>query len=632
VPALLEVEDLSVVYEGDRRTIPILDSISLKVDGSQTVGIVGESGSGKSVLLTAILGLLPPHWHITSGSIRLAGQELRGSDERALGKIRGKQLGLALANPRQHLNPILSVGRQLANVIRSHEPQPLDQAFSKAVDLLHAVGIPDPVGRLQAYPHELSGGMCQRVILALAIANAPRLLMVDEPTSGLDVTISVQILDLLRESVRNLGSGLVLVSRDLGVVAHYCERVAVMRSGRIVEEAPVRSFFAAPRELYSQQLLRAAAAARDADLTIDAPDGASEVSQEMAAPVLELAGLIKRFPVKGGRQLTAVNDVSFTIRRGEAVALVGESGSGKTTVGRCILRLLDPSEGTVFFKGKDVTLLSRDRFRQLRSRIQMVFQDPFDSMDPRQRIGDAIAEPIRLTGSATQAERRARVDELLELVGLTTAASNLYPHQMSAGELQRVGIARAIATDPDLIVFDEPTSALDVSVRAEILKLLHDLQRRLGIAYLFISHDLTAVRRLCHRTAILYLGKLVEIGETESLFEAPMHPYSRALLSSVLYPDPEQVRSPFALTGEIPSPIDLPPGCPLHTRCPMATEHCSQVSPPLEEKTPGRRLSCLNVPALSSLAAQVPFEIQEYPYARRSNRLVGRGSARPVDP
>jgi peptide/nickel transport system ATP-binding protein len=613
VPALLEVKNLSVVYEGDRRTIPILDSINLRVDGSETLGIVGESGSGKSILLTAILGLLPPHWRITSGSVLFAGQELRGRDEKALGRIRGKQLGLALANPRQHLNPILSVGRQLANVIRSHEPQPLDRALSKAVDLLHAVGIPDPVERLQAYPHELSGGMCQRVILALAIANAPRLLMVDEPTSGLDVTISVQILDLLRESVRNLGSGLVLVSRDLGVVAHYCERVAVMRSGRIVEDAPVRSFFAAPRELYSQKLLRAAAAARDADLTIETPDGASHVTKKMAAPVLELAGLIKRFPVKGGRQLTAVNDVSFTIRRGEAVALVGESGSGKTTVGRCILRLLEPSEGTVYFKGKDVTLLPREQFRQLRSHIQMVFQDPFDSMDPRQRIGDAIAEPMRLTGSATPAERSARVTQLLELVGLTAAASTLYPHQMSAGELQRVGIARAIATDPDLIVFDEPTSALDVSVRADILNLLRDLQRRLGIAYLFISHDLTAVRRLCHRTAILYLGKLVEIGETESLFKAPMHPYSRALLSSVLYPDPEQVRSPFALTGEIPSPIDLPPGCPLHTRCPMATQHCSQVAPPLEEKTPGRRLSCLNVPVLSSIAGQIPVRIQEYP-------------------
>ncbi len=607
--ALLEVEGLSVVYQGDRKTVPILDSVSFKIDGSETMGLVGESGSGKSVLLAAILGLLPAPWKITAGSVRFDGQELRGMSEAALQKIRGGQLGLALSNPRQHLNPILSVGRQIANVVRSHEPQPLDQALAKAVDLLRAVGIPDPAGRAQAYPHELSGGMCQRVILALAIANAPRLLLVDEPTNGLDVTISVQILDLLRSSVRNLGSGLVIVSRDLGVVAHYCERVSVMRAGRIIEEAPVRSFFAAPREEYSQRLLRASAAARDADLSGEAATEGRE-EENRAAPVLELVGLVKRFPVKGGRQLTAVNDVSFTIRRGEAVALVGESGSGKTTVGRCILRLLKESEGSIFFKGKDITLLPQQQFRDLRSRIQMVFQDPFDSMDPRQRLGDAIAEPLRLTTTASPAERDKRVAELLELVGLSTAAGNLYPHQMSGGELQRVGIARAIATNPDLVVFDEPTSALDVSVRADILNLLRDLQRRLGIAYLFISHDLTAVRRLCHRTAILYLGKLVEIGETEALFEAPMHPYSRALLSSVLYPNPDQVRSPFALTGEIPSPIDLPSGCPLHTRCPMVTEPCRHVPPPLEEKTPGRRLACLNVPAWSALAAPAPAEPQ----------------------
>lgn len=612
MPALLEVENLSVVYEGDRRTVPILDSVSLTVGRGESLGLVGESGSGKSVLLTAILGLLPAHWRITAGSVCFEGQELRNLDERALGRIRGKQLGLALANPRQHLNPILSVGRQLANVVRSHEPQPIEDAFGKAAELLRAVGIPDAVGRLQAYPHELSGGMCQRVILALAMANAPRMLLVDEPTSGLDVTISVQILDLLAESVRNLGSGLLVVSRDLGVVAHYCERVAVMRSGSIVEQGATRSFFKAPQQDYSRRLLHAAAAARDADLTTDAAGEEAERPEEERAPVLELVELVKRFPVKGGRQLTAVNDVSFSIQRGEAVALVGESGSGKTTVGRCILRLIEPTDGSVFFKGRDISLLRPRQFRQLRSRIQMVFQDPFDSMDPRQRIGDAIVEPIRLTKTMSAAERDGRVRELLDLVGLSAGSIGLYPHQMSAGELQRVGIARAIATDPDLIVFDEPTSALDVSVRAEILNLLRDLQRRLGIAYLFVSHDLTAVRRLCHRTAILYLGKLVEIGETESLFETPLHPYSRALLSSVLYPDPDQQRSPFALKGEIPSPINLPSGCSLHTRCPMATDVCSRVVPPLEEKVPGRWLACLHVPVQMPAAGKASADIQEH--------------------
>jgi oligopeptide/dipeptide ABC transporter ATP-binding protein len=595
VAALLEVKGLTVEFQGDRGTRKVLDGVDLQVQDGGTLGIVGESGSGKSVLLTAVMGLLQPPWRITGGQVLLQGRELLDLGERELGTIRGKELGLALANPRQHLNPILPIGRQLTNVLRTHRPQRVDEAVERAADLLSSVGIPDPVTRLQAFPHELSGGMCQRVILALAIAHAPRLLMVDEPTSGLDVTISAQILDLLRDAVRTLHSGLIVVSRDLAIVAHYCQRVLVMRAGRVIEDAPVHRFFAEPREVYSRHLLRAAAASRDADLAEEAAATMHAAAVASVAPVLEIDGLIKRFSVKGGKLLTAVNDVSFTIGRGEAVALVGESGSGKTTVGRCILRLIEPTDGTIRFKGNDITLLPAAQFRKLRSRIQMVFQDPFDSMDPRQRIGDAILEPIRLTKTMGAREQQARGEHLLDLVGLDRASISLYPHQMSAGQLQRVGIARAIATEPDLVVFDEPTSALDVSVRAEILNLLRDLQRRLGIAYLFISHDLTAVRRLCHRTAVLYLGRLVEVGETEALFTEPLHPYSRALLSSVLYPDPAQRRVPFALKGEIPSPINQPPGCALHTRCPLATEHCARTVPTLDAKRPGRRLACLNV-------------------------------------
>jgi oligopeptide/dipeptide ABC transporter ATP-binding protein len=597
VPALLEVADLSVEFRGDRGTRKVLQGIGFEVHDGETLGIVGESGSGKSVLLTTIMGLLRPPWRVTAGHVRLQGRELLGLRERELGAIRGKELGLALANPRQHLNPILPIGRQLSNVLRAHRPQRPAQALARAAELLGSVGIPDPVRRLQAYPHELSGGMCQRVILALAIAHAPRLLMVDEPTSGLDVTISAQILDLLRDAVRTLRSGLIVVSRDLAIVAHYCERVLVMRGGRVIEDAPVQGFFAAPREAYSRQLLRAAAASRDPDLAEEAATAINPAAASIVAPVLEIDGLIKRFPVKGGKLLTAVQDVSLTIGRGEAVALVGESGSGKTTVGRCILRLIEPTDGTIRFKGHDITVLPTAQFQKYRSRIQMAFQDPFDSMAPRQRIGDAILEPIRLTKSMGGGERQARAAQLLDLVGLDRASTSLYPHQMSAGQLQRVGIARAIATEPDLVVFDEPTSALDVSVRAEILNLLRDLQRRLGMSYLFISHDLTAVRRLCHRTAVLYLGRLVEVGETEALFTEPLHPYSRALLSSVLYPDPNQRRASLALQGEIPSPIDQPPGCPLHTRCPLVTERCARIVPKLETKRPGRRLACLNVPS-----------------------------------
>lgn len=593
--SLLEVAGLSVAWQGERVRRQVLDGVDFDVADGETIGLVGESGSGKSVLLSAVTGLLRPPWRITQGRIRFRGRELVELSEAEFGTIRGKELGLALSNPRQHLNPVLPIGRQIANVLRAHHPYRRDEAIARAVELLRSVGIPDPVSRLPAYPHELSGGMCQRIILALAIAHSPRLLLVDEPTSGLDVTISAQILDLLREAVRTLHSGLVIVSRDLGVVAHYCERVLVLQNGRIVEAAPVPVFFSAPREPYSRQLLRAAAASRDSNLSGTVPCTSLSDLSAVAAPVLAIDGLVKRFPVKGGKLLTAVNGISFAIRRGEALALVGESGSGKTTVGRCVLRLIEPTAGTIRFQGRDVTHLRPAEFRALRSRVQMVFQDPFDSMDPRQRVGEAVFEPIRLTRQANQRDSRARVAELLELVGLEHAIMTRYPHQLSAGQLQRVGIARAIATEPDLVVFDEPTSALDVSVRAEILNLLRDLQRRLDIAYLFISHDLTAVRRLCHRTAVLYLGKLVEIGETESLFESPLHPYSRALLSSVLYPDPGQVRAPFALTGEIPSPIDQPSGCPLHTRCPLATASCASVMPTLEEKRPGRLLACLNI-------------------------------------
>ena len=404
--------------------------------------------------------------------------------------------------------------------------------------MLGSVGIPDPARRLQAYPHELSGGMCQRVILALAIAHAPRLLMVDEPTSGLDVTISAQILDLLRDAVHTLRSGLIVVSRDLAIVAHYCERVLVMRGGRVIEDAPVQGFFAAPREAYSRQLLRAAAASRDPDLAEEAATAINPAAASIVAPVLEIDGLIKRFPVKGGKLLTAVQDVSLTIGRGEAVALVGESGSGKTTVGRCILRLIEPTDGTIRFKGHDITVLPTAQFQKFRSRIQMVFQDPFDSMDPRQRIGDAILEPIRLTRSKGAGEPR-HGEQLLDLVGLDRASAGLYPHQMSAGQLQRV--ASPAPSRRSRTLWSSTSRPRRWTCRsAEILNLLRDLQRRLGMSYLFISHDLTAVRRLCHRTAVLYLGRLVEVGETEALFTEPLHPYSRALLSSVLYPDPNQ--------------------------------------------------------------------------------------------
>ncbi len=311
-------------------------------------------------------------------------------------------------------------------------------------------------------------------------------------------------------------------------------------------------------------------------------------------PTLAVHALVKEFPVGRGQVVHAVNEVSFSISKGEALGLVGESGSGKTTVGRCILRLIEPTSGTILFHGEDVTRIPAKEFRRLRSRIQMVFQDPYGSLNPRMRIGNIIEEPILLTMEMPVAQRKKRVKELLDMVRLGESYHHKYPHQLSDGEQQRVGIARALSTNPDLVVLDEPTSSLDVSVRAEILNLLSDLQRELGLSYLFISHDLTAVRRVCHRIAIMYLGKIVEMGETEALFQQPLHPYARALLSSVLYPNPRQQRSAFLLKGEIPSPITLPTGCHLHTRCPLATAECMERYPPFQEQISGRFLSCFH--------------------------------------
>ncbi len=392
VAALLEVEGLTVIHRGDRGSRQILDGVGFRLGDGETLGLVGESGSGKSVLLSAVTGLLRPPWRISEGHVRFRGRELVGLSEAEFRRVRGRDLGLALANPRQHLNPILPIGRQLANVVSAHRRCRRAEAVALAVGLLRSVGIPDPARRLTAYPHELSGGMCQRLILALAIAHSPSLMLVDEPTNGLDVTISAQILDLLRNAVRTLHSGLLVVSRDLAVVAHYCERVLVLQNGRVVEESPVRDFFAAPRQPYSRQLLKAAAASRDADRNRSAAEPVpamlgrtaviSDASPDGAA-VLRIDGLVKRFPIRGGKLLTAVNGVSFAIRPGEALGLVGESGSGKTTVGRCVLRLIEPNAGTIRFRGRDVTHLAAGEFRKLRSRLQMVFQDPFDSTDPR---------------------------------------------------------------------------------------------------------------------------------------------------------------------------------------------------------------------------------------------------------
>ena len=451
------------------------------------------------------------------------------------------------------------------------------QSRDRAVGLLRQLGLNDPERRADAYPHEISGGMAQRVLIAMAVGAGPRLLVADEPTSGLDVTIQAQFLDELARTARVSGSAVLLLTQDLGIIANYCDRVMVMQDGAIVAQDDTRAFFAAPRDDYSRAVLRLRHA--------PAPAAPRE-----PARLLEVGGLSKRFPLKGStKTLQAVDQVNLTIGRGETLGLVGESGSGKTTVGRCLLRLIEPDGGTITLEGRDLIAASGKDLRRLRRRIQIVFQDPLDALDPRWTVAAII-------GEALERPDPARVAELLALVGLDGEVAQLRPRALSAGAQQRVSIARAIAAEPALIVLDEPTSALTPLARVGIVTLLRDLQARLGMSYLFISHDLNTVEQLSHRVAVMYMGQIVELGTRQQVFESPRHPYARALLAAHLAPDPTTRRIDRAtekgLVGEIPSPIDLPPGCYLAGRCPDVQPACRTTPQILERLTDTRLVRC----------------------------------------
>lgn len=631
MPALLQASNLRVEFRTSEGTNVALNHIDLSINEGQVLGIVGESGSGKSVVAKTLVNLVPPPGRIVSGSVLYEGRDLLRESERALRRIRGRQIGLIVQNAKSSLNPLLTVGDQLANVIRAHGERDKKVAAERAVLMLKKVGIQDPATRMHSYPHQLSGGMAQRVIIAMAISNNPRLLIADEPTSGLDVTIQAQILNLIQGLVKELNSATILITRDLGIVAQHCENVAVLCEGQIVEQAPVEKFFKNPEHPYSGTLVNAVSMTRDhgrrlapgrsasihrshggdpsgfppAEPSREAAGAAVLVSatiralprtqkQDLPAPLVQVEHLVKHFAIAGSsKPLQAVSDVSFAIHRGQTMGIVGESGSGKTTIGRCVLRLIDPTSGRVLIDGFDLSTLSKEGLRSIRPKMQLVFQEPFDSLDPQKSVGEIIAEPLRLHNKLSSASRRERVLELLGNVGLAKQLVDRYPHQLAAGQQQRVGIARAIATEPSFIVLDEPVSSLDPTAQAEILDLLINLQDRLGIAYLFISHDLMTVRFLCHWVAVMYLGKIVEMGPTQQLFEHPIHPYTRALLSAVPVPDPEVRQSKFILKGEIPSPISLPTGCHLHSRCPAALDVCATNVPDLEQIRDRHWVSCL---------------------------------------
>jgi oligopeptide/dipeptide ABC transporter ATP-binding protein len=581
--SVLEVKGLTTELSSSRLgTIRTLDGLDLTLEEGEILGVVGETAAGKSVLLRIILGLLHEGERILDGEVVYRGEKLPITSDEAMRRYRSASLSLIQSGQRARLDPVRRIGDQLVDVMRTHGKIEKDERPGRARHLIEAVGIPAADVQLRAYPHELSGGMCQRVVIALALANRPDLLMADEPTAGLDVTIQVQILDLFRDLVAESGAASILATRDLAQVAHYCSRVVILRGGKTVETADVGTFFAGPRDEYSAHLLRMAAAARGEETDGTAATGRSGALSRTPETLLEVRDLVKHFKT-ARHTVHAVNGVTFGIDQGRTLGLVGESGSGKTTIGRCIAGLIHPTAGEVVLGGQELGHIStRKRSKRAELETHVVFQEPRESLNPRWSLGTSIEEPLRYQGKLDRQQRARRVLELLDLVGLTADFADLYPHQTTAGVQQRVATARAIAVHPKLVILDEPTFALDMSVKVQMIDLLIRLQEELGISYLFISHDLTAVKMIAHEIAIMYLGRIVEYGPAADVFQSQLNPYGRALLSSVLYPDPSHERSTFRLEGEIPSPIDLPRGCHLAGRCPLAEDRCRASAPALE--------------------------------------------------
>ncbi|HEX7180362.1 MAG TPA: ABC transporter ATP-binding protein [Thermoanaerobaculia bacterium] len=599
----MQVEDLEVAFPRDGRWAPVVRGVSLAVGRGEIVGLVGESGSGKTLTALSVLGLVPPPGRVR-GRVRLDGGDLLTLPEREMRKVRGGRIGFVFQEPMSALNPVYTIGFQIAEAVRAHRRVSRREALDEAVRLLDRVALPDARQRLGDYPHQLSGGQRQRVGIAMALAAGPDLLLADEPTTALDVTLQAQILELLDRLRVDLGLSVLLITHDLGIVAETCDRAVVMHRGEVVEEGEVERLFRAPGHAYTRMLLAAVQASPH-------PPGPPLPMGE-GGNLAEAVGLSREFPVRRGLLqrtrgvVRAVDRVDLEIRRGECLALVGESGSGKTTLGRCLIRLIEPTSGRVLFDGGDLLALGSGELRRRRRRFQMIFQDPYGSLDPRQKVGSIVAEPLEIHTDLGAGERRRRVEELLAAVGLDPVLAGRYPHELSGGQRQRVGIARAIAAEPDLLVADEPVSALDVSIRAQVLELLADLRRRLGLTLLLISHDMTAVERLADRVAVMYLGRVVELAPAEELFRRPLHPYAVSLLSAVPVAVPGRRRERIVLKGEPPSPLAPPSGCPFHPRCPIARPRCAAEVPPLAGfREEGRQVACFYPGEMSGSAVNL---------------------------
>jgi peptide/nickel transport system ATP-binding protein len=614
---VLEARDLHTHFAIDGGVVRAVDGVSFELRRGEVLGIVGESGCGKSATSLSIMGLVPkPPASHPKGEVLYRGTDLLRASEAELRKIRGNRISMIFQDPMTSLNPYLTVARQLTEVLELHRGLSPAAARVRAAEMLVRVGIAEPGRRLDAYPHELSGGMRQRVMIAMALACEPEILIADEPTTALDVTIQAQILTLIKQLQRESGTSVLLITHDLGVVAGMADRVLVMYAGRVIEAAPTEALFRSPAHPFSAalqsfgrgllpELSGADPVVGRAARTLSSPVGRAMTDSD--EPLLQATDLAVHFPVRGHRRrdavVRAVDGVCFTLRRGETLGLVGESGCGKSTAGRALLQLLRPTAGSVRFDGVELTALWQRRFgrdrwrpelRALRSRMQMIFQDPYASLDPRMTVEEIVGEPLRIFDRARGVGLRRGVQALLEQVGMDPRFVRRYPHEFSGGQRQRIGIARALALQPELLVCDEPISALDVSVQAQTLNLLLDLQARLRLTYLFIAHDIAAVRHVSDRIAVMYLGRIVELGGYRSVCEAPAHPYTRTLIAAVPVADPgvERTRVRLPVLGEAPSPIDPPSGCHFHPRCPDAVERCRVEAPQRRQLADGRLVAC----------------------------------------
>jgi len=568
--SLLDVTGLTIRYGDDT----VVDGVDLFVERGESVGLVGESGSGKSQSALAILGLLPRR-AVVGGSIEFDGQQLLGASEEALNSVRARRIGMVFQDPMQALNPYLRVGVQLNQVMLSHGLADKTGVDARVIEMLTKVGLPDPERQFRAYPHQLSGGMRQRVMIASALIAEPDLLIADEPTTALDVTVQAQILDLL-EDIRD-NTALLLITHDLGVVAGYCEHMIVLERGRVVDAGPTTSLFAAPGHAHTRTLIAAAP-------RVDRGGGPAPVSASTLLSVGEAA--------VDYEELHAVSGVSFAVRKGETVAVVGESGSGKSSLVRAVLGLVPMAAGRVVYAGDLLEGPVEDRSLAMRRDLQLVFQDPVSALNPQMRVQAIVEEPLRVhEPKLGSAERRTSVVTMLEKVGLEEKFLRRFPHELSGGQAQRVAIARALILDPKVLICDEAVAALDGTVRAQVLGLLRGVQEETGLSIIFISHDLAVVRSISHRVLVMYMGRLVEVADNESLFAAPAHPYTAALIKSVPVPDPVVAPGRAPLMGEVPSLLTPPSGCVFHPRCPKADAVCGDMAPALRDLG-GTRVAC----------------------------------------